>query len=1262
MKIKFTRFKWLVTMILFVTAMAMPKMAWAETYDNNGFAEDGSYQPATLTTAQYDINGDGTKDEVYEIGNAGQLYWFAALVNGDTSVDGVTDADQTACAVLTKNITVTNETWTPIGVNGYKGTFDGQGYTISGLIFDNSELNNVGLFGSNSGTIKNVGVVNSYFCGRDNVGGVCGENGGTITGCYNTGEVSGSSSQFVGGVCGSNGGIITGCYNKGTVSGNNQVGGVCGDNQNGGTITSCHNTGSVSGSSDYVGGVCGDNGGTITSCHNTGQVHGYKNYVGGVCGGNSSTISSCYNDNTGAVSGNGDSVGGVCGLNYGGTITSCYNSGSVSGNFDSVGGVCGSNDGGTITGCYNTGSVSGHNQVGGVCGYNSSTITGCYNTGTVSGNSNIGGVCGSNVAENNFTATITNCYYNSEKYTGNAIGTNNGTDSNVEGKTTARFASGEVCYLMNNGITDGTQTWHQNIDMEGATKDPYPVLDNTHGVVYQCSVCTSAYSNTEGAKGAHDYVDDGNGFLTCEACGTKSYQPATLNASSQYEISNAGQLYWFAALVNGELGGETQNTSANAVLTKDITVNSYVLYSDGTLNENYSNFITWTPIGYSGYEGTFDGQGHTISGLYFNKSEVMAVGLFVGNSGTIKNVGVVDSYFYGFDYVGGVCGANSYGGTITGCYNTGTVSGNNQVGGVCGASYGGTITGCYNTGAVSGNDDYVGGVCGYNEGGTITGCYYLANYDDGNGSKTEEQFKSDEVCSLLNDTLKKVNASVRFYQEGENYPELFMNVPSLVGDVYQISNKEELYAFALLVNNGETSPNAVLTADITVNTGVLKENGTLPDDVPGFETWTPIGNGPTPYTGTFDGQGHTISGLYLNDSNHSYVGLFGKNIGTIKNVGVVDSYFMGHYYVGGVCGYNYGTITGCYNTGTVSRSNNYVGGVCGINEAWYENASITNCYNTGTVSGSSNVGGVCGANVAKINFTATITNCYYNSENYTGNAVNNEGGTATKVEGKITEQFKSGEVCYLLNGSSPYGEWGQKIGTNDYPIIGSAYKVLRAAQDGQEGTNYWATFSNMNSNAELRASTGEITVYNATVSGGTLTLTKRNDKKVASGEGVLLKANCEYVNAMNISDEVSAAATTGENHLVATHATEETINAETGYKLYRLTYNKTATKEGLGFYLGIVGESEDGSKLKATPGKAYLKVSTQAATEPSTAKLARGFAFPGDGETTGIECITVTDEGTGNNRVEGIFDLQGRKVSKPTKGVYINNGKKVIIK
>ena len=733
-------------------------------------------------------------------------------------------------------------------------------------------------------------------------------------------------------------------------------------------------------------------------------------------------------------------------------------------------------------------------------------------------------------------------------------------------------------------------------------------------------------------------------------------KPSTGNGSvnSPYEISNAEELYWFAALVNGELGGETPNASAK--LTADISVNSYVLDYDGTLNNNGDGFETWTPIGNGSnlYTGTFDGQGHTISGLYFNISECNIVGLFGANKGTIKNVGVVDSYFYGRDYVGGVCGANSEGGTITGCYNTGMVSGNFQVGGVCGLNDGSTITGCYNTGTVSGSN-LSGGVCGINDKGTITGCYtnsgVVCENNGGTvtycGVKNGYEFRDGTVCSLLNTALKTAKASVRFYQ-GTNYPELFMNVPSLVDDVYQISNKGDLYAFALIVNNGETSAKAVLTANITVNTGVLKEDGTLADNYSGFETWTPIGKDQNPYTGTFDGQGHTISGLYFNNSGSKYVGLFRKNDGTIKNVGVVDSYFCG---------------------------SSYVGGVCGGNVAQNENTSITNCYNTGAVSGSSYVGGVCGGIQVESNFTATITNCYYNSEKYTGNAVGDNNGTVTKVEGKTTEQFKSGEVAYLLSQGSEGSVWGQQLGTDNYPVLGSKYKIIKSAKgdkDANENDTYWATFSNLNSDVTLFVpSPRNLNVYNATVSSGTMTLTKRTDNQVAKEEGVLLKTDGEYVNAKanetNGLDKVDYA----NNNLVATPATEETIDAQTGYTLYRLTYNNSTDKTGLGFYLGLVKNadgtvlSQDGSQLKATPGKAYLKVSTGAATNTANAAPARGFVFPGDDDTTGIREIVIDgDAGISgsSNANDRIYNLQGQQVTAPVKGLYIKNNKKVVIK
>ena len=281
----------------------------------NGFcACNEVYQPAELTTDKYDMDGNGSKDEVYEIRNAGQLYWFAGLVNGTLS--GVTQ-NTSANAVLTADIVVnknvlksdgtvnegTFKEWTPIGnsYNGsYTGIFEGQNHTISGLYFKQENTEEVGFFGYNRGKISNVGILDSYFCGFSQVGGVCGYNSSTITNCYNKGVVDGTADRAssFGGVCGCNLGILTNCYNTGIVKGQLFVGGVSGNN--GKMITNCYNTGIVKGH-EWVGGVSGENSGTIINCNNEGKVSGTEYYVGGVSGENKKTITNCYN--TGIVSG-----------------------------------------------------------------------------------------------------------------------------------------------------------------------------------------------------------------------------------------------------------------------------------------------------------------------------------------------------------------------------------------------------------------------------------------------------------------------------------------------------------------------------------------------------------------------------------------------------------------------------------------------------------------------------------------------------------------------------------------------------------------------------------------------------------------------------------------------------------------------------------------------------------------------------------------------------------------------------------------------
>ena len=130
---------------------------------------------------------------------------------------------------------------TPIGDgnNLFTGNFSGDGHIVSNFKINKSKNDNVGLFGRINGTIMNLGIENAEIRGYNNVGGVCGNNIGTIANCYNTGNVGGAN--YVGGVCGYNSGTIKNCYNTGAVSSQNEVnvGGVCGYNKSG-TITNCY--------------------------------------------------------------------------------------------------------------------------------------------------------------------------------------------------------------------------------------------------------------------------------------------------------------------------------------------------------------------------------------------------------------------------------------------------------------------------------------------------------------------------------------------------------------------------------------------------------------------------------------------------------------------------------------------------------------------------------------------------------------------------------------------------------------------------------------------------------------------------------------------------------------------------------------------------------------------------------------------------------------------------------------------------------------
>ena len=323
--------------------------------------------------------------------------------------------------------------------------------------------------------------------------------------------------------------------------------------------------------------------------------------------------------------------------------------------------------------------------------------------------------------------------------------------------------------------TDGAE---ETVTLEGWVCENYPEEGAYSGNYTFTANLPEGYELAEDAAALKVNVELGGAQLL-EATTITPTKPENGNGTAEnpYQITSAAELYWFAGLVNGTLTDVTKNSSACAKLMNDITVNNnlldritYKTDDDGNLtNEvaNGGNFISWTPIGAAnnGYQGTFDGNGKTISGLFFNDSQKSHVGLFDNiYMATIRNVGVVDSYFFGEHYVGGVC-AFGVDGTITGSYNTGVVSGEGCVGGVCGTGSSVTITDSYNTGSVSGNDD-VGGVFGYGENCTINNCYYLkaegtdlggingADVEGQAEGKTAAQFASGEVAYLLQDGQK----------------------------------------------------------------------------------------------------------------------------------------------------------------------------------------------------------------------------------------------------------------------------------------------------------------------------------------------------------------------------------------------------------------------------------------------------------------------------------------------------------------------------
>ena len=213
------------------------------------------------------------------------------------------------------------------------------------------------------------------------------------------------------------------------------------------------------------------------------------------------------------------------------------------------------------------------------------------------------------------------------------------------------------------------------------------------------------------------------------------------------------------------------------------------------------------------------------------------------------------------------------------------------------------------------------------------------------------------------------------------------------GDPYQIATASQLDSLARRVNAGDTAYNDKhykLTADID-----LSDYGSNFNSGKG---WIPIGSATNIFSGIFDGDFKIITGLYINDVNGEYVGLFGRAYDTIKNLSIANANVTGKEMVGGVAGSQAVLVINCYVVTSTINGNGSVGGVVGMGRV------VKNCYFTGTVNGSGDeIGGIIGYT----NWGSCV-NCYststVNGKNYVGGVV------GSVVKGDVTNSYSTGIV------------------------------------------------------------------------------------------------------------------------------------------------------------------------------------------------------------------------------------------------------------
>ncbi len=888
-----------------------------------------------------------------------------------------------------------------VPVPSFAGTFNGLGNTIANLTINDSTDANVGLFGQNSGSIANFGLVGGLVAGGGNaeVGALAGLNTGTLTNVYTTTAISGGNSADVGGLVGRlDGGTISSAYATGMVSGASgaSVGGLVG-HDDGGAITNAYATGAVSGGSgSLVGGLVGQgDGGSITDVYATGAVSGGSGAkLGGLVGNNSATISNGYWDTT--TTGTNAGVGGGNGTTTG-LSTAQLSAGLPTGFLPSVWGNANNqttpyllaNPGPVYVGsdAFLSTLITTPAQLQAI----NDNLSGDY---ALANDLDMTGVLFDPIgAASGFSGTFDGL--------GNAIANltiNDGSDTNVG--LFGQLSAGGM--IKNVGLIGGSV-----IDPASVPNVGELVGLNTGTITNAFATGTVIAANAGPSSGVGGLVGLNNPGGTI----TNSYATGVVVGGDGVNI--------------GGLVGINQSTISNAYATGAVTGGNNGAWVGGLVGENDPN-ATITNAYATGKVSGGSGSLNDIGGLVgFNAGVITntyAAGAVVGGGGGAS--------------VGGLVGFN--GGTVTDGYWNEDRAGTGNIGVGFGSSAG--VSGLSAAGMSPFAATSYGGFTFTNTGGTQNAWIIVDSNGTLNGS-------SGGTLPML---------AFEFSTKIQNAHQLQLMAVDL-GDSYTLARNIDASATG-------SSTGATTGTDVWGPGGFVPVGGNAVGDFTGvfngagntIANLTVNADGATPadqfYAGLFGHSAGTIENVGLlggsvtkingggGDGIGALVGYNDSSNGTVSNsyaTTAVDCASCSN--IGGLVGFNDGTLTDAYAMGAVRGGGN-AGGLVGFN-----GSSIIDAYATGPVIGIGNLGGLVGSNAG------TITDGYYDAGT-TGRPL------GTQADGSV------GETTAALQAALPTfvnpGNWGIVPGET-YPYL--AYQFPGSAPQVISGVVY--TGSNENSAA-----------------------------------------------------------------------------------------------------------------------------------------------------------------------------------------------------